>query len=168
MICRVQITIAIRAHLYESILLLHFQSHSYRSFPLTMNAPASSPSISPTKSTFACIRCSERKVRCDKQNPCNACVRHNVQCIFRPPKPSRRKREFVKDKLVDERLKRYEAILQEKGIDPNQVTGTLEVVHHRTSSRSEAPETAWTLPPQATIFKPQLLHGQRGTELVDK
>jgi len=133
-----------------------------------MSSSASLPSISPTKPTFSCIRCSERKVKCDKQNPCNACIRHNVQCIFRPPKPSRRKRNFVKDQLVDERLKRYEALLREKGIDPNQVIGSSEAEHHRTSSRSEAPNPVWRTPPQAKIFKPQLLHGQRGTKLMDK
>jgi hypothetical protein len=74
----------------------------------------------------------------------------------------------VTDELVEERLKRYEALLQEKGIDPNEVASTSEAEHHSKSSCSEVPETAWRLPPQATIFKPQLRHGQRGTELVDK
>jgi len=69
---------------------------------------------------------------------------------------------------VDERLKLYEALLREKGIDPSQVIGTSEAEHHRATSRSEAPRSVLRLPPQAKIFKPQLLHGQRGTELVDK
>ena len=141
-----------------------------------MNTAASTSSILPTKPTLACIRCSERKVRCDKQNPCNACVRHKVECIFPPPKPSRRKRKFVYDKLVDQPLKRYEALLQEKGIDPNQLTDVSDAEQIRTNSCSEKPETVWQLPiqastvsgPQATIFKPQLLHGQKGTKLVDK
>jgi hypothetical protein len=72
------------------------------------------------------------------------------------------------DELVDERLKRYEALLQQNGIDPNQVTSTPEAEHHLGSSRSEVPEAVWKLPEQATIFEPQLRHGQRGTELVDK
>ncbi|KAL9086391.1 MAG: hypothetical protein Q9165_007177 [Trypethelium subeluteriae] len=140
-----------------------------------MNSAESLRSQSPTKPTFACVRCSERKVKCDKQVPCGSCVRHSVQCVFRPPKPSRRKQRFLKDVLVDERLKRYEALLREKGIDPNQVTRTSEPKLYPKSSRSEVPETVWQLPapvstvsgPQTTIFKPQLLHGQRGTELVD-
>ena len=77
---------------------------------------------------------------------------------------------------MQERLKRYEALLQEKGIDPNQVTGTSKAEHRRKSNRTEVLETVWDLripastvsEPQATIFKPQLLHGQRGTKLVDK
>ncbi|KAL9066410.1 MAG: hypothetical protein Q9157_007144 [Trypethelium eluteriae] len=139
-----------------------------------MDSAASLRSQSPTKPTFACVRCSERKVKCDKQNPCSSCVRHNVQCIFRPPKPSRRKQRFLKDVLVDEQLKRYEALLREKGIDPNQVKGTSEPKLYPKSS-SKVPETVWQLPtpvstvsgPQTTIFKPQVLHGQGGTKLVD-
>jgi Fungal Zn(2)-Cys(6) binuclear cluster domain len=122
------------------------------------------------KASFACVRCSERKVKCNRQIPCESCIRHNVECIFRQPKPSRRRRELAKDKTVDERLKRYEALLREKGIDPNQVTGTSEPEHHlrNTGSRAEGPEKAWILPLQSTIFKPRLLQGQGSTELVDK
>jgi hypothetical protein len=74
----------------------------------------------------------------------------------------------VTDELVDERLKRYEALLKENNIDPNQVTSASEAEHNRKSSRSGVHETVWRLPPEATIFKPQLRHGQSGTELVDK
>jgi len=77
---------------------------------------------------------------------------------------------------MDKRLKHYEALLREKGIDPCQVTGASEAELHSKRCRSEVPETVRRLlipasavsEPQATIFKPQLLHGQRGTKLVDK
>jgi hypothetical protein len=161
------------AHRFHPIQLRHFRSHPYRTVRLAMNSPQSPPSTqggSQTKPSFACVRCSERKVRCNRQDPCESCVRHNVQCIFRPPKPSRRRRELAKDKTVEERLKCYEALLREKGIDPNQVTGASEPEHRPkiTESRSEGPEAQWILPLQSTIFKPRLLQGQEGTELVDK
>ena len=65
---------------------------------------------------------------------------------------------------MEERLRRYESLLQENGIDPNRVIDSSEA------------ETVWQLPspasivsgPQETLFKPRLLHGQRGTELLDK
>lgn len=142
-----------------------------------MDPPAASTSRSLTKPTFACTRCSERKVRCNKQTPCNACVRYNVQCISRPLKPSRKKRDSGEGEALEERLKRYEALLQEKGIDPNQTTATSEAVQ-RKSTRDclGAQEGVRQLPTPAliasaspaTIFKPQLLHGQGGTKLVDK
>lgn len=73
----------------------------------------------------------------------------------------------MKDELVDERLKRYEALLREKGIDPNQLTCTSEVEHHRRVHQSVVPETVIKVQQQSTVFKPQLLHGQRGPELVN-
>ncbi|KFX98983.1 hypothetical protein V490_02004 [Pseudogymnoascus sp. VKM F-3557] len=121
----------------------------------------------PSKGNFACIRCSERKVGCDRKNPCGACVRHNVPCIIRPPKPPRRKRELSNDKLVLERLKRFEALLKERGIDPNQVPGASEPEDSPESRNSVDHETVWRLPMQASIFKPRLVHRQSGTELVD-
>lgn len=38
----------------------------------------------------SCIRCHERKVRCNKDTPCIACVRSDVQCRY--PGPERAKR----------------------------------------------------------------------------
>jgi hypothetical protein len=67
---------------------------------------------------------------------------------------------------VDERLKRYEALLREKGIDLDQGPGTLDGEH--TSSRAEDPDRAWKLPIQSTVFKPQLIQGQGSTGFVDK
>lgn len=140
-----------------------------------MDPPASSPSMSLATSTLACIRCSERKVKCNKQNPCNTCVRHNAQCIFRTPKPSRKKRKLVGGELMEERLERYEALLKENGIDPDRITATSETAH-LCSTSLEVQETIYQSPvptsivsePQATLFKPRILRGQRGTKLVDK
>ncbi|KAE9364160.1 hypothetical protein N431DRAFT_388094 [Stipitochalara longipes BDJ] len=137
-----------------------------------MSSPRSSSvqGTIPAKPGYACIRCSERKVKCNRQTPCESCIRHNVECIFRASKPPRRKREFVKDKLVDERLKRYEALLREKGIDPNQIADCSESASPHQNTRSqpeEVSETSWKLPMQSAVFKPQLRHGQDGTELVD-
>ena len=82
----------------------------------------------------------------------------------------------MKEKPLDERLKRYEALLEANGIDPNQAPDSSEVKHLEKSNCAKAPETIWQLPtptptvsgPQSTIFKPQLLQGQKGTKLVDK
>ena len=147
-----------------------------------------SQSQPPSKFKFACVRCAERKVKCDRQDPCHSCVKHNAQCIFRAPKPSRR-RKVVKDALLDERLKRYEAVLVEKGIDPSQVTVDLPspsasaVYYGETkedSSQVKLPdtgqETAWQLPTPAsttsgqhsTTFEPKLHQGQKGRCFVDK
>ncbi|KAL8871042.1 MAG: hypothetical protein Q9174_003045 [Haloplaca sp. 1 TL-2023] len=141
----------------------------------------------PAKFKFACVRCAERKVKCDRQDPCHSCIKHNAQCIFRAPKPSRR-RKVVKDALLDERLKRYEAVLVEKGIDPGQVTSdlpspsALALCHSETKEdfgRIKLPDTGqeptWQLPTlasttlgsQFTAFEPKLHEGQKGRSFVD-
>ncbi|KAK4178082.1 sterol uptake control protein 2 [Triangularia setosa] len=33
-----------------------------------------------TKSRTGCLRCKQRRVKCDENTPCNACIRHNVEC----------------------------------------------------------------------------------------
>jgi len=68
--------------------------------------------------TFSCIRCAERKVKCDRQRPCAGCVKSNVECIFKPVQPPKQRNKRVKVKVLTDRLKQYEALLQEKGIDP--------------------------------------------------
>ncbi|KAI9891748.1 MAG: hypothetical protein M1814_002498 [Vezdaea aestivalis] len=130
---------------------------------------------SPNNPTFACVRCADRKVKCNKQVPCSACIRHNAQCVFRPPKPPRRKRKGPDDELLDERLRRYEALLQERGIYPDQIVGVAhQEYNHQTNlpdisaSTSQLPTpTSIVSGAQETIFKPQLLHRKGGTKLVD-
>ena len=65
---------------------------------------------------FSCIRCFERKVKCDKQNPCSNCVKSRVDCVFRiPPAPRRRKKRPQEDVLL-ERLRKCEELLKSKGL----------------------------------------------------
>lgn len=47
----------------------------------------------------SCLRCHERKVRCDKGIPCNKCVRLNVPCQY--PGPRRAKRRPPKTTVTD-------------------------------------------------------------------
>ena len=139
-----------------------------------MNLTVASSGAGPPQAPFACVRCSERKVKCDKQNPCTTCVRHKIQCIYRAPKPSRRRRVREKEALVDERLKRYEALLQENGIDPHQKASIPAPKAFQPANRLREPDSLWPAPNvsiaeyRATVFKPQLLQGQSGAKLVDK
>ncbi|OAP54767.1 hypothetical protein AYL99_11215 [Fonsecaea erecta] len=66
---------------------------------------------------FSCIRCFERKVKCDKQSPCSNCVKSKVECIFRIPPPARRRKKRTQEDLLLARLKKCEELLKSKGID---------------------------------------------------
>jgi len=81
-------------------------------------ATTSLPTSGHKRPTFSCIRCAERKVKCDRQRPCAGCVKSNVECIFNPVQPPKQRNKRVKVKVLTDRLKQYEALLQEKGIDP--------------------------------------------------
>lgn len=136
---------------------------------------SSSPSSRPA---YSCVRCSDRKVKCDRQKPCSACVKHNFQCVFRPLQPPRKRHKRVKDDIFNDRLKHYEALLQEQGIDPNGLPDISEPEQRRKPSRSEVavPENGLQLPTPASITselersttKTQLLHGQGRSKFVDK
>lgn len=134
-------------------------------------------SAPPSRSTYSCVRCSDRKVRCDRQTPCSTCVKHNVQCIFRVPPPPRRKQKRAKDESLKTKLKRYEALLQKLGVDPNELSNTSEDEHCHTahgsrvviaddtvSLRTPASSSTWL---KRFINTSQLLHGQERTKMVD-
>lgn len=42
--------------------------------------------------SFSCVVCHNRKVKCDRQEPCSNCAKAKVECVYRPPPPRRRKR----------------------------------------------------------------------------
>ncbi|KAF5258479.1 hypothetical protein FOXYS1_10942 [Fusarium oxysporum] len=56
-----------------------------------MSVPGATSATEPDKlSVWSCFTCKRRKVRCDRRNPCSACVRRGGQCVFptsgRPPR----------------------------------------------------------------------------------
>lgn len=66
---------------------------------------------------YTCQTCSKRKVKCDKVTPtCSSCRKSNVECSYQAPPPRRRKRKLSGD--ADDRLARYESILREHGLLP--------------------------------------------------
>lgn len=63
--------------------------------PAQTEAQRQSPDKADAKplKAFSCLRCFERKVKCDKNHPCNNCVKSNVECNFRIPSAPRRKKK---------------------------------------------------------------------------
>lgn len=105
--------------------------------------PASRSGGRLNRPVYSCIRCSERKVKCDRQNPCGACTKHNVKCEFRPLTPRKPGKRAKDERALRERLKRYEQLLKEQGIDPN-APPTPESLPEsgRTPSHASRPENA--------------------------
>ena len=131
-----------------------------------------------SRPTRSCIHCADRKVKCDRQKPCSACVRHNVECIFSSLQPSRKRQRRNQDQVLVNRLRHYETLFQEHGIDPTEVRGTPASDTNRSANHhvvEDAPEVSQLQTPSSIesdagqrISKTQILHGKGHFQFVDK
>ena len=129
-----------------------------------------------SKHAIACIRCAERKVKCNRQHPCNACTIHKVECVFRSRKPAKKKQKTQKYEENLERMKRFEALLLDKGIDPSKIEAAAQASaqpppasgQSDLSTRYQQIMMADRSGGLEMTNKPSILQGQDGTKLIDK
>lgn len=65
----------------------------------------------------SCVLCQQRKVRCDKNKPCANCVKAGVECKVVPPQPPRRRKKKPQERELIDRLRKYESLLSQHGVD---------------------------------------------------
>lgn len=68
----------------------------------------------PTHSTFSCVTCRRRKVKCNKQFPCSNCAKAGTTCAY--PLPERATRRSRKPRRNDDlvaRIKKLEGLVDE-------------------------------------------------------
>jgi hypothetical protein len=80
-------------------------------------APKSASQISKPQRVLACVRCQQRKIKCDRKFPCSNCSTSGLQCVpatltQRGP----RRRRFPERELLD-RLRKYEDLLRQNHIE---------------------------------------------------
>ncbi|EXL72614.1 hypothetical protein FOPG_11868 [Fusarium oxysporum f. sp. conglutinans race 2 54008] len=64
------------------------------------------PRLGYKKSRRGCMRCKQRRVKCDEKQPCAACERHGLSCVYQEPSEVRRGRSADKvDAQRDDRQK---------------------------------------------------------------
>ncbi|KAI9659947.1 MAG: hypothetical protein M1821_001299 [Bathelium mastoideum] len=99
---------------------------STTSSPATVNAPQSA--IDQSVPTYACVLCSQRKIKCDKLQPCSRCVKSRAECIYRAPDPPKRRKRKEPDSNEELRsqLQEYERLLKQAGINVKSATGSSE------------------------------------------
>ncbi|KAI9705371.1 MAG: hypothetical protein M1820_005201 [Bogoriella megaspora] len=141
-----------------------------------MDTAASPSSNGSSRPTLSCVRCVHRKVKCDRQRPCSSCVKHKVDCVFNPPQPLRKRAKRVKVQVLEDRLKHYEALLQEHGVDSSELLAnpkpssyvksnqTVLVDSEETGSREYSTVEADTT---RHAFKPQIIRGQERFKFVE-
>lgn len=81
-----------------------------------MDTVTHSPALPSRKppTIHSCQRCAVRKIRCDKQQPCAACVRLKVECEYRILAPPKRKRKPDRNEVLVRRLEQCERSLRRK------------------------------------------------------
>jgi hypothetical protein len=86
--------------------------------PSTSAADTPKPSAAPAPRKHPCLLCQQRKVRCDRNEPCSNCIKAGVaKCEAAPQYPPRkRKKRFPEAELLA-RLRRYERHLRSYGAD---------------------------------------------------
>lgn len=127
-----------------------------------------------SRPVYSCIRCSDRKVKCNRQNPCSACVKHNVDCVYNhnPSHPARKKHKRAQDSALVDRLKQYELLFQELGIDPD-LRGK-STVAVKAVPVPEAPQLQIASSPSIQsesgqcVNKTKIVHDQGRSKLVEK
>ncbi|KAI0836435.1 C6 transcription factor [Hypoxylon sp. FL0890] len=78
--------------------------------------------------SYSCLTCRQRKVKCDRRNPCSNCRKAEKQCSFVPPVRGKRKRTKPRREGLHARLKRYEELLKSYGanVEPSEELGDSE------------------------------------------
>ncbi|RDL41217.1 uncharacterized protein BP5553_01196 [Venustampulla echinocandica] len=96
---------------------------------------------------YSCVLCSQRKVKCDRKDPCLNCVRAGAECIPSNPAPPRRRKRTVEVGL-HERLQRCEDLLKTYGLSidgenagENQDRNQINAVPSENIPPAPAPET---------------------------
>lgn len=92
----------------------------------------------------SCIRCHERKVRCNKMVPCSACTKADAQCRYPGPEKTKRRSQRGKQSQLYARLDKLERAL--RGIpEPPRVeenTGQLDDTRSSGELQSQSPEVS--------------------------
>jgi hypothetical protein len=87
----------------------------------------SSSSQTKQPKAYSCVRCFERKVKCDKQHPCAGCLRSKVECVFKIRAAPRRRQRQTPEAIIA-RLKHCEDLLRDNGIDLNSLSAAARKV----------------------------------------
>lgn len=103
-----------------------------------MSSTVDSPSTTAKpQRVLACVRCQQRKVKCDRKYPCSNCIRSRVTCETPAPVLHRRKRRFPERELLD-RIRSYEDLLSQNRIKFEPLHKVSNVGESRSPHREES------------------------------
>ncbi|KAK3368934.1 fungal-specific transcription factor domain-containing protein [Lasiosphaeria ovina] len=92
--------------------------------------PVAEQSVMKLTRGHSCVLCQQRKVRCDKQKPCANCVKAQVECRVVPPQPPRRRKKKPHERDLIDRLRKYESLLSQHGVNFDPIAHDLKALDH--------------------------------------
>lgn len=101
-----------------------------RPLPPPPRGPAPEPAVMKLTRGHSCVLCQQRKVRCDKQKPCANCVKAQVECRVVPPQPPRRRKKKPHERDLIDRLRKYESLLSQHGVNFEPIAHELKPSDH--------------------------------------
>ncbi|KAG0649220.1 Transcription factor vrtR1 [Hyphodiscus hymeniophilus] len=113
-------------------------------------------------------------LKCDRQRPCGTCIKHSIECVFKPPRPPQKRHK--RTQVLTDRLRHYEALLQQQGIDPGNFTNIPATSSPPRSGHTEAaaPKELQVQTPSSIdseshgiVNKTQVIHGQGRSKFLD-
>ena len=88
--------------------------------------------------SHSCVLCQQRKVKCDRNDPCAGCIKAGVECVASvPAPPGRRKRRADTD--VQSKLRRSAGLLrghEARPQSPDGLESDVDEGHHTNSSKA--------------------------------
>jgi hypothetical protein len=81
--------------------------------PLSQERPGPEPNLK----SYSCLICRQRKVKCNRQIPCNNCIKSEKQCSFIPPVRGKRKKIKPVTEGLHAKVRRYEELLRSCGVE---------------------------------------------------
>lgn len=124
---------------------------------------------------YACVSCQQRKIKCDRNEPCSNCSKSKADCKFVAPAPRRRKRKSPEEELLL-RVQQCELLLKKHGIDvdsPDKASidhsGDSSVDEDRERMTDRKKEGAQAIEEQPVTLKSgRLIHEEGGTRYVEE
>ena len=100
---------------------------------------------------LSCESCHERKVRCDKKNPCSTCQSTGIVCVPLQRKRFPRGRHVVKEnKELRERLTRLESLVGDRAATDQSPSASISAPQAHISSPSDGPSGTTSYSPSVT------------------
>ncbi|TAQ89108.1 hypothetical protein B7494_g2570 [Chlorociboria aeruginascens] len=85
-------------------------------FPTSSQAPGLTAQPNKITRGHSCVLCQQRKVKCDRLNPCSNCIKSRAECVASTPTAPRRRRKKLTETDLVARLRRYEELLKSNGV----------------------------------------------------